>query len=548
MSAPSQHISVVAPGNQGLNTELSPFQANQDFALRADNAVIDRVGRLSSREAFADHVTRTDVTGNYDIVRITTLEADEIDKEVVFGIAGKGRPIRSKSEKAAGMESATTFDLGLTDFTEYVGVVVDGDIVREVPAVSPSNGLANCQLVPFKDAIYIFSKGDAPMVYMGGSATKLSDAPNYLPPTDVNGVPYSEEIDGDVACAAYGRLWVSGVGGDYDRIYYSDLLIAEQWYDGTAAPDDEQNTAGIINVAEYWPTGGDKIQGIAAHNGFLIIFGRHSVLIYSGAQGDPAAEGGLKLEDAIRDVGLVNQDAMCNIGSDHLFVDNLGVRALGRVIQEKSSPLAEPSLNVSTDIRARIDGQSDTVRMFNMPRKSLAVCLFPEDSEAYVFQLGQPSASGGLRVTLWTGCDFYDGTTTRTDDGTLSLLAGRNSRGVTNYSGYSQPVNYTLRYESPVINAAGNVMTAMMPKSMSYSFYSRRQYGLNATWGFGALMKYSRPVKSRNKTLETEFQTSSVSVNGSGEMLRVGFDVEISGDPIAMQQISINAQAGRTIV
>ena len=547
MAAPSQHISVVAPGNQGLNTELSPFQANQDFALRAENAVIDRVGRLSSREAFADHVTSSNIVGNYDIVRVTTLESDNIDDEVVFGIAGKGRIVRNKSVTAAGMGSATSFDLGLTDFTEYVGVVVDGDAVKEVPAVSPRNGLANCQLVPFKDSIYIFSKGEAPMVFSGGSATKLSDAPNYLPPQTDSGV-ISQELDGDVACAAYGRLWVSGVGGDYDTIYYSDLLIPEQWYDGKAPPTDAQNTAGIINVAEYWPTGGDKIQGIAAHNGFLIVFGRHSVLIYSGAQGDPAAEDGLKLEDAIRDVGLVNQDAMCNIGSDHLFVDSLGVRALGRVIQEKSSPLAEPSLNVATEIRTLIDENSDTVRMFNMPRKSLAVCLFPELSMAYVFQLGQPSASGGLRVTLWTGCDFYDGTTARTTDGALSLLAGRNGRGVTKYSGYSQPATYTLRYESPVINATGNVMTAMMPKSMSYSFYSRRQYGFSATWGFGALMEYSRPVKSRNKTLETEFQTSSVSVNGSGEMLRVGFDVEISGDPIAMQQISINAQAGRVIV
>ena len=61
-----------------------------------------------------------------------------------------------------------------------------------------------------------------------------------------------------------------------------------------------------------------------AHNGYLIVFGANSILIFSGVQGDPAGEDGLKLEDAIRDVGLVNQDAMCNVGTDHLFVDSLG--------------------------------------------------------------------------------------------------------------------------------------------------------------------------------------------------------------------------------
>ena len=542
MSLPVQSIAVAAPGNQGLNTEMSPFQSSQDFALRADNTVIDAVGRLSSREAFSDYVFRTDITEPYDIVRM-----DALDSGSVFGIAALGRTVVSTSKTTSGMNDSVSYDLGLADYTSYIGVHIDGDFVAEVPSIRPTNGIANCQLVPFKDAMYVFSKGEAPMVFDGTTGTKLSDAANYLPPETDDGV-IAAELNGDVACAAYGRLWVSGVNDDYNTIYYSDLLIPEQWYDGKGTPTDDQNTAGIINVSEYWPTGEDQIQGIAAHNGFLVIFGRKSILIYSGAQGDPAGEDGLKLEDAIRDVGLINQDAMCNVGTDHLFVDYLGVRALGRVIQEKSSPLGEPSLNIATEIREMIDVQSDTVRMMHLPRKSLAVCLFPEVSEAFVFQLGQPSSTGGYKVTRWTGCDFYDSITARTDDGTLSLMAGRNSRGITKYSGYKQPTNYNFSYESPVLNAAGNVMQTIIPKNMSYSFVSKRNYGINATWGFGAYMKYRRAVRPRNRTTDSEFQTSSISMNGSGEMLRVGFDIDISGDPLSVQQISINAQAGRVIV
>ena len=547
MAAPARQIALPSPGNQGLNTEISPFEQGQDFALRADNAVIDRVGRLSAREAFADHITRSSIFGDYDIVRISAVEGGEFSNDSVLGIAGQGRKMVSRGSVPSGMVDDSVYNLDIVDFNNYVGVYIDNGTVAQIPSIRPSNGVSNCQLVPFKDAVYIFSKGDAPMVFENGAATKLSDAPNYLPPQNGGGV-IANELDGDIACAAYGRLWVSGVNDDYNTVYYSDLLIPEQWYDGKDTPTDAQNTAGIINVAEYWPTGSDKIQGIAAHNGFLVIFGRHSILIYSGAQGDPAGEDGLKLEDAIRDVGLVNQDAMCNIGTDHLFVDYLGVRALGRVIQEKSSPLGEPSLNIATEIREMIDVQSDTVRMMHLPRKSLAVCLFPEVSEAFVFQLGQPSSTGGYKVTRWTGCDFYDSITARTDDGTLSLMAGRNSRGITKYSGYKQPKNYIFSYESPVLNAAGNVMQTIIPKNMSYSFVSKRNYGINATWGFGAYMKYRRAVRPRNRTTDSEFQTSSISMNGSGEMLRVGFDIDISGDPLSVQQISINAQAGRVIV
>ena len=56
-----QQVSIPAPGGQGLNTELTPFQTQTEFALRADNAVVDRIGRLASREAFADYITDSDI-------------------------------------------------------------------------------------------------------------------------------------------------------------------------------------------------------------------------------------------------------------------------------------------------------------------------------------------------------------------------------------------------------------------------------------------------------------------------------------------------------
>ncbi len=438
------------------------------------------------------------------------------------------------------------------EYSNFFGFVQDGKTLKSVP-LSTKNGVTKATLVPFKDSIYVFSKGEEVQRYDGTEVTKLSDDPFYFPPQD-DGQTFFDICDGDVACSAYGRLWVSGCDGDYQTIYYSDMLRPEQWYDGRGVITDESNSAGIISVAEYWPSGGDKIQGIAAHNGFLVVFGRESILIYSGAEGDPAGDpntgfGGLKLEDAIRDVGLVNQDAMCNIGSDHLFVDSLGVRSLGRVIQEKSTPLAEASMNVASMIRPMIEQYRDTVRMFHMPSKSLVVCLFPnsDQEEALVFQLGQPSASGGLKMTRWTGCDFYDGITVRTDVKDEAILGAKKQRGLTEYRGYSSPTNYDFKYESTVIAPTQNLMQTIIPKSVSYSYITDlTPTSFDAIWGFGSEMTYSRPL--RNPKGKTEFKTLTTSLNGAGEMLRLGFETTIEGDEIAVQQISLNMLLGRIIV
>jgi hypothetical protein len=487
---------------------------------------------------------------NLDLYNLDSRDGDS-DPNVTFCLVGIGR---------LGVGEVTGSRYGLarygediygglaaeyTAFDRYVGAVLDGNRLIAIPQIRPSNGVTNAQLVPFRSEVYIFSKGDGVMVYADGVPYKLSDHPDFIPPQDDTGI-MADEIDGDIACAAYGRLWVSGVNNDYDTIYYSDLLQPHRWYDGTANPDSDFNTAGLINVREYWPSGNDRIMGIAAHNGFLVVFGRQSILIYSGVQGDPAGENGLKLHDAIKDVGLVNQDALCNIGTDQLFVDSLGVRSLGRVIQERSSPIGEPSFNVASVIRGKIADSRDTVRLMHFPSKSKAVCVFPSSRDAYCFQLGRPSSTGGLKATRWTGVNFFDSCTYRSDYKDRELLAGRNSAGVLVYDGYTQADGYKVSYESTVLMSGQGLMQSMIPKTITYS-YNSKQEGLQARWGFGSSeLNYSR-FASRGRG-GTDFKTSKVNASGSGEMLRVGFDVEVQGEEFAMQQISVNAAVGRVIV
>lgn len=619
-------ITIEGPGSQGLNSEITPYQQTAEFALKADNAVIDRIGRLAAREAFSDYISSNnldlDVTETFDIVRLESLEPSESaytpivkplpNTDTEFGESEyslgqydgaelepastlrssnsitdrvkeneyytgeysgggstiyaeySGRNDRGSNKKVVlaivGIGTGLKDDDGIPIYNRHIACTITEDGISKINEIQPTNGLTKCQIVTLKDSFFVFSKQDPPMVYTNGDVSKLSDMPNYTPPQDDVNI-YAEELDGDIACSAYGRLWVSGAGNDYNTIYYSDLLVPEQWYDGTTdnngQPEDARNTGGIIDVSEYWPNGSDKIQGIAAHNGFLVVFGVNSILIYSGAQGDPAgatdASGnfiqgsGLELQDAIRDVGLVNQDAMCNIGTDLLFVDSLGVRSLGRVIQEKSTPISEPSLNVASVIREDIATNRETVRLMHMSSKSLATCLFPSTSEAYVFQLGQPGMTGGMRTTKWLGCDFMDSVTVRSVEGNQELLAGRNKRGLTSYYGYSQPTDYQMAYESTTLIGGDELMRKLVPKSVSFSYKSEEANNLSIQWGFGSNpLPFSKKVK--NKPNAPVFTTNKVNLSASGEMLRIGFETTISGKGFSMQNVSVNTLVGRLIV
>ena len=54
MGQPVNQFTIRGNGFQGLNTEMSPIGSDPSFALRADNCVVDRVGRVSAREAFKE--------------------------------------------------------------------------------------------------------------------------------------------------------------------------------------------------------------------------------------------------------------------------------------------------------------------------------------------------------------------------------------------------------------------------------------------------------------------------------------------------------------
>mgnify|MGYP001396493530 CR=1 FL=1 len=574
MAQPTNQFTIKGNGFQGLNTEMSPIASDPSYALLADNCVIDRVGRIAAREAFASEADLgTSIWSNTDLTDISAHYTNDgynsyEPHPVCTILNGTYYPLEAEVVRSTWGGVETMNEVGIDSDQPYeytLGWEQNGQINPcTYPAIDTA-GLERSLYVHFKEDLFLFSRGNSFLKYDGNGGW---EDVTYTPPqTDSGNIV--DKIDGDVAISAYGRLWVSGVDGDYQTIYYSSLLREDQWYDGQGTPDDAQNTAGIINVSEYWPVDFDQIVNIHAHNGFLIVLGRRSILIYANANtGDPAGENGIQLQDAISNVGLVERDAICNIGTDVMFCDDTGLRSLARVIQEKSTPIGEPSMNVKRQFMDMIQEEERStalvkgIKLAYFPSKSLVVCLFRTSGTAYTFSTERPSSTGGAKTTRWTDCHYAAMYFAEDSDIGRPYLAGLNNRGVLRYEGFNSPEPYRLGFESVALGITQNSIQTVIPKSVIYIVLSPAvPVDSRARWGFGSYLDYHYDFRIRPEGT-TEWGVAQfgldeyvggrpgiwrqkVNTIGAGEFLRVGLEIEINGSSFAIQEIAVNTAVGR---
>ena len=587
MAQPVRQAGLRAPGFQGLNTELSPINNDPEFALVADNVVVDQIGRLTSRNAFADYLEFTG-KNNAEITKIKTYVTDHhhlggthIETPIFVYREGDVSEVRLLNKLPVGQGKKLPVyrgrSLEITGPATYSVGMEDGGAIVDIPIPAGyEDDLLSAQLVSFKDEMLLFAEGK-PFCRL--------DSGSFVPvPAEIKDLSGSKvsDVDGDIAISAYGRLWVSGVNGNYHEIHYSSLLDETQWYDASDTTGSSGNTGGVIDVREYWPVESDSIVNIHAHNDFLLVFGSNSILVYANANAaDPAGEEGIFLRDTISNVGLVRRDAICNIGTDVLFVDESGVRSIGRVIQEKSNPMGEPSLNIRREIQEVIqqelllDERWAGIKMEYIPSKSIALMLCTGLRIAYVLHLNMPSKTGGMKITRWTNCFWSDSCEVKMEEGDVVYLGGRAMHGLLRYDGYLEgdemgaPEPYVMRYESMALALGESPMQTIIPKSIHYVCMGEFVPGqANALWGYS-----DRMVGSREFQIDVDggylynvhefsddgsekmagwygvggplYAGYKINTTGSGNLFRVGLEVKVQGGRYALQEIDINSAVGR---
>ena len=507
MAQPLQSINLVAPAFKGINTEDSPLAQDTSFAEIADNAIIDRRGRLASRKGNAVLTTDKTVLGTDYIHRIHEFY-DSAGNEVIF---------------STGNNKIMTGTITLVDATPGSYTITDND----------------WKIFNFNDYAYFFQRGYEPLVYSNtlGAVTKMSAVAG----ASVASAQYCNE-----AIGAYGRVWCVGNATDDNTIYWSDLLIGHDFSGGSS---------GSIDVSKAWPNGFDKVVAIAAHNGLLVVFGENNTLIYSGAE-SPAT---MAIQDTIPGVGCVDKKSVQNIGTDLLFLTQTGLRSLGRSIQEKSLPITDLSRNIKQELIANTRGKVEPVSTVYSPENYFYLLCFPDLNLVYCFDIRGTLENGAYRVTRWPSVDFKSFHRDRNGDIYIGTAAG-----VGTYNNYFDNGNiYRFRYYSPGLSFGDPSKIKMLKKirptiiggnnadiflKWSYDFSTATSTSTfrtsSATPGFYGQSEYNVAEFSEEGTI---ISRSSINTTGYGSVISVGLETDINGYALSIQEMNVLALIGKTL-
>jgi len=505
MAQPLQSINLIAPGFKGVNTEDSPLTQDHSFADVADNAVIDKRGRIASRKGIGVLTTTKTELGSDYLHKIHHFY-DEDDNEVIFS-TGNNKIL-----------SGTTT---LTDETPGSYTITAND----------------WKIVNFNNKAYFFQRGYDPLVYDNATGLRSFGTVNSNTTADI--------LKCNEALSAFGRLWIADSGQEAQTVYWSDLLIGTQFSGGSS---------GSIEVAKAWPDGYDEIVAIAAHNNLLVIFGKHSLLVYENAS-SPA---NMSLVDTVSGVGCVDRNSVQSIGTDILFMSQSGLRSLGRTIQEKSLPIADLSINIRTELIAVIDAETKPLTSVFSPENSFYLICFPNQQTVYCFDMKGRLENGGYRVTRWSSVPHKS--FARNVDGTLYIGT---SDGVGTYSGYlDNAATYRFRYFSPALTF-GDPARIKLVKQIRPTLVGLNDGTIFVKWAYDfdtAFKQYEINIGNQNPSYFGEAKYGideytggvlltrrSVQATGNGGVVTIGLESDINGSVLSVQEINILALMGKTV-
>jgi len=502
MAQELKSINLVAPAFKGINTEDSPLAQDPSFAEIADNAVIDKRGRIAARKG---HV-------------VITTDKTALGSGSIRAIREFKRSSGSNVVLSVGNNKIFTGTTTLTDATPG-SYTITAD---------------NWKIVNFNDKAYLFQASHAPLVYDGTSVVRLDSVAGAA------GV-----VQGNEVLSAYGRLWVTGLSTSPSTVYWSDLLIGHDYSGGTS---------GSIDISKVWPDGYDEIVGLAAHNGLLIIFGKHSIVVYEGAEA-PAT---MALADTVAGVGCVDRDTIQYTGTDVLFLSHTGLKSFGRTIQEKSLPLSSLSGNITKDIINALQTENTFFRSAYSPEEGFYLLTFVGQDNTYCFDVRGTTENGSYRVTRWpsTGFAAYE----RLENGDLQIGT---SNGISKYVGYQDNgLGYRFKYYSPSLTFGDSARIKILKKlkptlvgANNATVFMKWAYDFDTTY---ATAEFTVGDQITGFFGESEYTTveftggaltnqRSLNATGYGTSVVVGLEAEIDGSQLSLQEINVMALIGKLL-
>ena len=503
MAQPLASLTVPSPGFKGLFTQQQAVNREPDCALKANNCIFDVHNRLAARKGYKK-LTDSALSGTPDIEQVFEYEKD---KDTTFVIS------------TATVSSAKKIFHGTTTLNDITGGVA-----------SVGN---NWQFVNFNGKVVGVQQGENPIVWSGTSNFADISAASGAVPT------------GNCVASVHGRLFVTDA--NKTDIKYCASLDETHWATG----------GGTIDTNLYWPNGTDFIVAIAEFNNQLVVFGRHSILIWTGMHNPSTTP---TLSDIIEGVGCVARDSVQAVGDDLIFLDDSGVRSLLRSVELKSQPLKDLSKNIRSDLLASVQAITDKgkIKAAHNPIDGFYILVVPGPvDETWVFDTKQSLADMSARVTRWDSIVINSTYYSPTDE--LLYFGGEGTIG--KYDGYQDITSsYTMDFESTfvdfdttnfkVLKRIRAVVTGGAGAQVSFKWKvdfeeTADSVAVNIPSSTASLWGTGLWGTSKWGDSDTTIRNLSVNASRVGQHISFGLSTPISGEPFSIQKIDIIAKQGR---
>jgi hypothetical protein len=533
--------SIAAPGFFGLNTQESSITLSSGFALKAQNCVIDRYGRIGARRGW----TPVNTTVNTDLGAANPVEF------IFEVVTGGGTEVISAGNNKLFVGSTTMVTKTVRNADN------SGDVTYNITGNNwQGAALSYGDVSDFQPHVYLAQAGHPMLVWhelpiSGGDLHDHDSGTFGFQRVGDGGSLPSNHTTSTFApswvLSAYGRIWCGGITGDTQTVYFSDLL---------AGSDFNAGSAGYLNLQEVLPNG-DPVVAAAAHNGFIIFFGRRNTAIYA----NPLDTAALTLIEVINNVGCIARDSVQSIGTDVLFLSDAGVRSLQRVIQEKSLPMRDISKNVRDDLMSAVASETDLTKIKSIyyERDAIYLLTLPTSKFVYCFDTRAPLQDNSMRVTIWDSLEPKAFTVTQNKE----LLLGKPGY-IGKYFGHSDNGSiYRFQYYTNYFDFDAPTALKIL-KKIGWVLIGGTNQSVAVKWGFD----YTEGYRATTYNLDTavvyqynideyniaEYSSGivldrfSVNAGGQGTVMQLGLEADINGNPLSIQKIDVGIKKGKTLV
>jgi len=539
MAGRLQSSTISAPGFLGINTQESSVDLASGYALEAYNCVIDKFGRIGARRGWSKVNTslNSDLASN-SVDFIYNLPNPDVtfvggNNKLFTRASGASTLVTAVNTTVANAAGTGTTAYSITA-NEWMGASI---VFGEGPTASPY--------------AYFAQTGHLPLVYHKlGASHAHTGAYGFNLLSDAGSVPttYSSASDfkPNVVIGAYGRTWWADIANDKQTVYFSALL------DGTNLSSGD---SGFLSLIDVFPNG-DEVVGLAAHNGFLIIFGKRNIAVYA----NPIDVTQLTLADLIADIGCIARDSIANTGTDVMFLSETGVRSIARVIQEKSAPINDISFNVRDELVAFAESETNKEKIKGVyyPKDAFYLLTLPTSKYVYCFDLRARLQNGAARVTIWDSLEPTALHVTYTGD----LFVGQKGYLAKYFGFLDDTAKYRLRYYTNYFDL-GSPTTLKFLKKGNFVVVGGVGQDVALKYGFDYVNSYRSITKKLRAGNVYEYNIGEYAIaeyssglvleevnsnlGGSGSIMQLGFEADINAAPLSIQKIDIYVKAGKTI-